>query len=189
MTILAASNVLLGLILKFIAGGWFVLIFMWFYLAISVAHVVIHRKASQSIPQNRALAIVSNVLLLMAFLFQFDEGDGPCGWTTITNLLYGPGFEPCFRQQISPVLTNPIAFVPVAITWVFLVAKTWTMRAVGLVLIILAFFVPWLAIIVFGPDAIFIGLKFGFVPLALAILWLTVRMITKKPPPRAIEGP
>ena len=41
------------------------------------------------------------------------------------------------------------------------------MRAVGLVLIILAFFVAWLAIIVFGPEALFIGLKFGFVPLAL----------------------
>ena len=41
------------------------------------------------------------------------------------------------------------------------------MRAVGLVLIILAFFVAWLAIIIFGPEALFIGLKFGFVPLAL----------------------
>ena len=66
MTILAASTVLLGLILKFIAGGWFVLILIWFYLGIGVAHVVIHRKASQSIPPNRALAMVSNVLLLMA---------------------------------------------------------------------------------------------------------------------------
>jgi hypothetical protein len=102
--------------------------------------------------------------------------------------LYDPGFEPCFKQ-ISPVLINPIAFVPAAITWVFLVAKAWTMRAVGLVLIILPFFVAWLAIIVFGPQALFIGLKFSFVPFVLAVLWLTVRMITKKPPLRSPDNP
>jgi hypothetical protein len=127
MTILAASTVLLALILKAIAGGWFVFLFVWFYLAIGVAHVVIHRKASQSIPQKRALAIVSNVLLLMAFLVQFDEGDGPCRWTTITGLLYGRGFEPCFNEayfkQINSVLVDAIAFVPVAITWHFLLQK------------------------------------------------------------------
>jgi uncharacterized membrane protein len=94
MTILAASTVLLGLILKFVAGGWVVLFLIWWYLGIGVTHVVIHRKASQSIPENRPLAIVSNVLLLMAFLVQFDVGDGTCRWTTVTALLYGPGFEP-----------------------------------------------------------------------------------------------
>ena len=128
MTILAASTVLLALILKAIAGGWFVFLFVWFYLAIqALPDVVIHRRASQSIPQKRALAIVSNVLLLMAFLVQFDEGDGPCRWTTITGLLYGRGFEPCFNEayfkQINSVLVDAIAFVPVAITWHFLLQK------------------------------------------------------------------
>jgi hypothetical protein len=150
MTILAASTALLGLILKFMAGGWLVLILIWFYMAIGVARVVIHRKASQSIPQNYALAIVSNILLLMAFLVQLDEGDGPCRWTTITGLLYGLGFSPCF-EQISPVF-NFVAFVPAAITWVFLVRKTRTMRAAGLVLIMLAFVVAWLAILVWAMS-------------------------------------
>jgi hypothetical protein len=121
MKITAAFTALLGFILKCMVGGWFTLLFIWIYVPIGFTHVVIHGNASQSIPQTRALAIVSNVLLLMAFLVQLDEGDGPCRWITITGLLYGPGFSPCFDQPWLNPFFNLIAFVPAAITWVFLV--------------------------------------------------------------------
>jgi hypothetical protein len=117
MTILAASTALLGFILKLMTAGYWLLISIWFYIAIGVAHVAIHRKASQCIPQNYALAIVSNILLLMAFLVQIDEADGPCKWTTITDLLSRPGFSPCFKQisRAAPPSTTPT--IPLAGLW------------------------------------------------------------------------
>jgi hypothetical protein len=45
-------------------------------------------------------------------------------------------------------------------------------------LIVLPFFVAWLGILVFGPEALFVVLWWGFVPILLvAVVWMAIWIV------------
>jgi hypothetical protein len=78
---------------RFESGGWYVFLFAIPYLAVCVAHILIHWKASRILTRTVvSLLVASQLFLAAAFLLQWDIGDGEIGWLTITSLLEnGPG--------------------------------------------------------------------------------------------------
>lgn len=114
----------LSIIVRFATGGWLFLIGLLFlpnYLVIGSLHYFFHSRALRSTQRISIslliLIAVSHTLFVAAFLLQFDIGDGP-GWFTITKVLgLQGGYEGTFWEEYG-ILTNTLAFIPVAISWV-----------------------------------------------------------------------
>lgn len=133
MTVLAVLTVLVSLALKWHTTGWLAIMWGIPYLVLGGAHVAAHatcefRPCSRRSPSR---ALISNGLFLLAFLLQWDVGDTPVGWFTITalpcggpggvsgivgNCLTAPGWWP------GPI-ANVALFIPVAATWILLLKK------------------------------------------------------------------
>ncbi len=119
----------LGFVLRFHAMGWLFLFGGFLYcLAASLAHAVIHFVALRKplSDQQLRLAAVSNGLLLLAFLFQWDMGDD-CGNITVVYLVAhyfanrpGPGSGLCIPDFgfMLPTAVNVLLFGPVCVTWI-----------------------------------------------------------------------
>jgi hypothetical protein len=109
-------------------GGWFTIVGIGLWPLVGLAHLVAHfikLPRSGHIQGSRLVLIAfSHVLLISAFLLQYDQGDGP-GWLTITALLGNPAvvgstYPPAWWPDA--LKNNFVLFVPVFITWVLLLA-------------------------------------------------------------------
>ena len=135
LKLMAPLIIVLCLYLKFITGGWYLLIpGLGFYPLISFLHYRFHSQALQpyeKIPLSLILLVaLSHILFVGAFLLQYDDGDDR-DWLTITALMHdGPGSEssqptrwwPLFEvsndgRLLSGILLNICVFVPTFITW------------------------------------------------------------------------
>ncbi len=114
-------------LVRLMTGGWFILVGWIVYTPVCVFHAALHWHASRS-PSQRVvnMAVISNVLLILAFLLQWDIGDG-LGWLTITALLGGGPGSPdsappswWLKDQDVLLLTDLLLFVPVIISWIIL---------------------------------------------------------------------
>jgi len=126
MALLAAC---FSILIRFLAPGWILaiaLLMIPVYPIIGVVHWIVHFLSlvqPLSAFQSR-LALTSNLLLVAAFAFQIDFGDGPCGVMPVTMILFwvGLGNDCPFKisEQIVPWI-DLLLFVPVLITWMLLV--------------------------------------------------------------------
>ena len=122
---LSVATVLLSASLKCLAAGWVVLTLGPFYIFICFSHLFAHWFSMRRGHTDIGLWLVSNVLLLVAFLLQHDAGDG-AGFLTITVILMGePGSASAQPPSWWPhgFLANLVLFVPVLVTWFALVAR------------------------------------------------------------------
>ena len=117
----------LCLFLQFkVCGGWFTIIGIFLWPLVGLTHLVAHSiklPRSGKIQGSRlALITVSHLLFVVAFLLQYDQGDGP-GWLTITALL---GDSQAVGSKQPPewwpdeLKENFVLFIPVFVTWVLL---------------------------------------------------------------------
>jgi hypothetical protein len=121
---LALMAAVVGLGLRVLTGGWFLLLLAVLYLAVCIAHTLILGWRLPIEPRQRRLAIISSLLLLLAFLLQLDAGDGPCLWTTITGLIYGMGYAPCVPVNGSIAFGFDILiFAPVVWSWILVIKQ------------------------------------------------------------------
>ncbi len=86
---------LAALVARGYAGGWFIIMLGAVYLAVAIYHAVIHIGIARRVAPLDGAAILkivaAHAVLLIAFLLQWDVGDGP-SWLTISALLAGgPG--------------------------------------------------------------------------------------------------
>jgi hypothetical protein len=111
--------------LRFVTGGWYILAGFVPYILICLAHYGVHSyAASRSSPITHSLIwlfLLSNIFLLAAFLFQYDEGDGP-GWLTITAFLDWR-FSGTVLSEYG-LFYNGLLFTPVLATWILLMLRT-----------------------------------------------------------------
>lgn len=119
---------IVGFVLRYHAMGWLFVFGGFLYcLAASLVHALVHFLAlRQPLSDSQLrLAIISNCLLLFAFLLQWDMGDD-CGNITVVYLVAhyfadrpGPGFGLCIPDFgfLIPNLVNVLLFVPVGVTW------------------------------------------------------------------------
>jgi len=128
--------VTLCLVARFMTGGWLIFPGMLVYPVIGITHIWCHAK---TIPRfgriERArmkLMAVSHMCLVIAFLLQWDVGDGP-SWLTVTALLgKGPGWPNSDAPSWWPgsgdrpllgVTINLLLYVPAVVSWVLLVQR------------------------------------------------------------------
>jgi hypothetical protein len=112
---------------KVIAMGWLTILLAALYAIITLIHVLVHIRALRRPGplDNRllTLALASQVLLVGAFLVQWDAGDG-LGWLTITALFgEGPGYPsstPPLWWPHDAATVNVLAYIPVAVSWVLI---------------------------------------------------------------------
>lgn len=126
LTVVAVVVIVLSFLLRFNRAGWAFLGMVFFYVIFSLIHGVLHSASipvAEKLTQKRViLFIVSDVLFLSAFLFQYDFGDSDYGWLTINSW-----FDEESRVSISEgsgILLNWILFVPVFVSW-GLIVRTW----------------------------------------------------------------
>jgi hypothetical protein len=110
---------------KLAAGGWYIIIFGLPYIAVLVAHFLVHRRASRALDRTAGAlitAIGSDLLLIVGFLLQLDQGDNPNPWLTITALTSdGPGYPGSDAPNWWPgSVMNLVVLLPVAVSWVAL---------------------------------------------------------------------
>jgi len=81
-------------------------------------------------PRSVKLLLLSNVLLLGAFLLQYDYGEAPGGWLAISgvcDVIAGarhPGtFVPGSHSLVGALAYNALLFVPVAVAWSLLLGE------------------------------------------------------------------
>lgn len=127
LKIAAITIVAFCAVMKYQTAGWLTL--MPFYPAIGILHYYIHARSIRYLRvigwSLLILIVLSHILLILAFLLQYDLGDGP-GWLTITALTGdGPGSLSAEPQSwwSPPFLMNILVFLPVFITWGALLIK------------------------------------------------------------------
>jgi hypothetical protein len=73
------------------SGGWYSIVGMFLWPIVGLMHLVAHSirlpRAGRVQGSRMILITVSHLLLIAAFLLQYDAGDSPAGWLTITALL------------------------------------------------------------------------------------------------------
>jgi hypothetical protein len=124
MFIITLAIIALCLFIQFRAPGWFFFMGILWWPFVGVVHFLSHSKALlrfRSSVQGSLLRlmVVSHILFIVAFLLQYDEGDGP-GWLTITALL-GHREAPAWWPD-NPIM-NLCLFIPVLVTWVLLLKR------------------------------------------------------------------
>lgn len=141
LNLLAALVIALCFYLKFVTGGWLLLIpGLGMYPLLGIAHFYFNSQTlsrSEGYPLTIFISIAASHLFFVgAFLLQYDVGDGP-DWLTITALLHGgpgrdssppppwwPRFELSSTGMPGLILINLCPFVPTFITWI-LMKKNW----------------------------------------------------------------
>jgi hypothetical protein len=93
---LAIVAILASGVTKFATAGWYIIVLGLPLIGVLVVHFFIHRFTSK-VPKPAlrllVLAIASDLFLLGGFLLQWDIGDNPNPWLTITALTSGgPGY-------------------------------------------------------------------------------------------------
>lgn len=137
--IIAIAVIAFCLVVRFSTGGWLIIPGLICYPFVSLLHFLFHSRAiahSGSIhqePGSKApllrLVAVSHILFILAFLFQYDVGDGwptRSDWLTITALLGGgPGARSARPPAWWPTtpFMNVCVFIPVIVTWALLLRR------------------------------------------------------------------
>ena len=107
-------------LLKWKYGGWLVLFpGMFLYPAVCIAHFIAHLRPAQatvSRPQLLDRILLSHGCLFVAFLLQYDMGDGPA-WLTITEML-GLQLPSWWPNEVIGMVWNCLLFGPAAWTWI-----------------------------------------------------------------------
>jgi hypothetical protein len=114
-------------------AGWLTILVLYpaLLLAVCVTHLYVHWRASRTELAVGKLIAISHVLLVIAFLLQWDVGDGE-PWLTITDLLgkvlgfartAPPTWWPVRNNGLAGILTNLLLFAPAIVTWMFLSAR------------------------------------------------------------------
>jgi hypothetical protein len=121
---IAVAVVTLCLMVQFQAsGGWYTIFGIFLWPAVGAMHLVAHSirlKPDSKVSRPRmTLITVSHLLLISAFLLQYDQGDGP-NWLTITAL-FGGGAAPTWWPN--PGIMNLAVFLPVLVTWILLICR------------------------------------------------------------------
>lgn len=130
----AIVAILASAVTKFATGGWYLIVLGLPLVAVLVVHFFIHRFASRAPRPGVSLlvlAIVSDLFLLGGFLLQWDIGDNPNPWLTITALTSGgPGYPGSDAPSWWPtsLAINFLVLVPAALSWVGLLVLS-TMKA------------------------------------------------------------
>jgi hypothetical protein len=114
--------------IKILSIGWFTLIVgIYAYPAILLAHGFVHiRIIKKSSEFPLPLIWASHILLLLAFLFQFDGGDrsGAIAWTVIVWRLFGIAIQlPDWMNYVGLVI-GILLFIVVGISWWKLLRQT-----------------------------------------------------------------
>jgi hypothetical protein len=112
----AVAAIFLSLFLRLQLLGWLIILFAIPYVVICLIHLLVHWKASRYLTRTLWLLLISsNVYLILAFLLQWDIGDGESGWLIISWLLW--------REHASRswpgVIMNILVFIPELVTLVF----------------------------------------------------------------------
>lgn len=106
-------SVLASLWILFRSGGWLSCIFALGYIAILVFHIIANRRVLR-LPDQFVLlrSACSSLLLVVAFLLQYDAGDG-YAWLAYRALMFGAGQEKAQPPTWWPGgLANPVLFIP-----------------------------------------------------------------------------
>jgi hypothetical protein len=89
-TLVAVAVAVAAAMLRLANDGWGVLLLGPFYLAILIGHVIVHRKAgttpSAGLPHLASIAL-SHIVLVCAFLLQWDQGDSSVADLTLVEVL------------------------------------------------------------------------------------------------------
>lgn len=125
LVIAVILTIAIAWVTKIYTMGWLTLLLVVPYALVTVIHAAVHALSlRRRSPMNRrqfTLVLTSHLLLVGAFLVQWDAGDG-LGWLTITALLgKGPGYPDSAPPPWWPrdaATFNIFTFIPVAITWV-----------------------------------------------------------------------
>ena len=128
--LLVAAAVLVplaGLAARLYTGGWLIVLLGVIYLAVAGYHAVLHFKIARRVESPGVPMLIkiiaSHAALFVAFLLQWDVGDGP-SWLTISALLAGgPGYLSAEWLRISPgvgVIYDLALFVPVILSYVII---------------------------------------------------------------------
>ena len=125
---LALLTALLSMLIRTLAPGWMLILGLklLIYPIICVAHWIIHFfSLPPPVSKFQArLATTSNALLIAAFAFQIDFGDGPCGMMPITTIFWWLGLASDCPFKISERTVpwiDALLYVPVIVTWLLLV--------------------------------------------------------------------
>jgi hypothetical protein len=111
------------------AGGWFAIMLFVPYLAIWLAHTYVHWRASGNLRRRIMFLMAgSHFSLLVAFLLQWDIGDGESGWLTITVLLKNGRATPLPQWWPQGSLVNLLVFIPEV---ALLILLCWATRRKG----------------------------------------------------------
>jgi hypothetical protein len=105
------------------SDGWGVLFWIPACVVGGLMHLLLHIRMSWATTASPAvrLAILSSAMFVLGFLLQVDEGDGP-RWVIGTVLLAGDGAPRL--PQWWPSWVNLLGFVPLFVTWAFVVRET-----------------------------------------------------------------
>ena len=134
-TIRLRSALLLGVlglvtVIKLETGGWFLLIpGIILYPAVIGLHFVTHGLTlyrPELFLAGLKVIVISHFLLLIGFLLQYDVGDG-AGWIAIAQLFdwkWGISIRESQWWTKEPLLINSLAFIPVAISWAYMIKVT-----------------------------------------------------------------
>ena len=134
-TIRLRSALLLGVlglvvVIKLETGGWFLLIpGIILYPAVIGFHFVTHCLTlyrPELFLAGFKVIVISHFLLLIGFLLQYEVGDG-AGWFAIAQLFdwkWGLSIRESLWWTKEPLLINSLAFVPVAISWAYMIKVT-----------------------------------------------------------------
>ena len=113
---------------KVYAMGWLTLLLALPYALVTLVHIIVHgltlRRRALMTHRELTAILTSHILFLGAFLVQWDAGDG-LGWLTITALFgQGPGSPsstPPLWWPRNAATVNLLAFIPVAVSWAWIV--------------------------------------------------------------------
>jgi hypothetical protein len=122
----AVAVPVIGIAAKISTAGWLLFLLWPFYLVFAGCHILVHIRIAKPIAAaggwELLKVIASHVALLLAFLFQWDVGDGP-DWITLTDMIYGLGNQPSWMPHMPHDLDalgmvfDLALFVPAFLSW------------------------------------------------------------------------
>lgn len=129
----AIAVALIGFVLKAgaaLGSGWFLVPIA---AVACICHVVVHARVAGAGEPPTRLAMLSNVLLAVALLFQMEYTPGyNCAEDTLSSLGWKLGLaseEACDMFAGTALIVDLLLYVPVVVTWVLLGTRAAPRRA------------------------------------------------------------
>ena len=115
----------IGILIRWLAAGWYVILFGILYLIIIVIHVIIQIIAIKHIPHAKPrysnLLILSNLLFFIGFTFQLDFDDTSAYLPILLPAVFGTRI---YDDELIFVLgvVDMVAFLLLFLSWILLLA-------------------------------------------------------------------